>query len=76
MAEMAVVRMVTTPQLFNTNNWAVMVLGAFLAYVILSQTGIYVASFLYGEGILSLSFKKISISLSLVSIPHIESSSF
>ena len=32
MAEMVVVRMVTTPQLFDTNNWAVMVLGAFLAY--------------------------------------------
>jgi len=32
MIEVAVVRMVTTPQLFNTNNWAVMVLGAFLAY--------------------------------------------
>jgi len=32
MMEVAVVRMVTTPQLFNTNNWTVMVLGAFLAY--------------------------------------------
>jgi len=32
MTEVAVVRMVTTPQLFNTNSWAVVVLGDFLAY--------------------------------------------
>jgi len=32
MTEVAVVRMVTMPQLFNINNWAVMVLGAFLAH--------------------------------------------